>query len=380
MEGPIIKDRIAPDTEAGFKERFEKAKHELVMLSQITSSIMQSLELDQVLYTILTSLTSHEGLGFDRAMLFLVNEENKTLEGKMGIGPHSAEEADKVWQSIDAKKLSLQDLADAYQRFKKDPESKLNTIVKDITIPLREDMGILALTILEGMPFEISTDEAKSQVHDDVKNLLNTDLFVTVPLKTKNRTLGAMLVDNISSRDPITKDSVRILNMFADQTALAIENSRLYEETVRLSRTDWLTGLWNTRYFNETLDKMVEKAADNETCLSILMIDIDNFKEYNDTLGHQEGDKAIKRVAGILDCFSRKSDFVCRYGGEEFCIIMAGADKKNAEIIAARLRSEVDNAFKLDDAIPDNLKLTISLGVASFPIDSAEKDDLVQKA
>ncbi|MGB3241327.1 MAG: sensor domain-containing diguanylate cyclase [Candidatus Omnitrophota bacterium] len=353
---------------------------ELTMLSEITNAIMQSLELDQVLYTILTSLTSDEGLGFDRAMLFLVNEEKQVLEGRMGIGPHSAEEADKYWHSINSKERSLQYLVAAYNRFKKDPESKLNSIVKDISIPLREDMGILALTILEGMPFEIANEEAKSRVNEDVKNLLNADLFATIPLKTKNRTLGAILVDNIASCEPITKDSMRILNMFADQMALAIENSRLYEETVRLSRTDWLTGLWNTRYFNDSLHKILKEAEDKGICLSLLMIDIDNFKVYNDTLGHKEGDKAIKRVSGILDRFSRKSDFACRYGGEEFCIIMENADKNNAQIIAERLRSEVCNSFKFDDSVPENLKLTISVGVGSFPDDGNEKDDLIEKA
>ncbi len=352
-------------------------KNELSILSEITNAIMQSLELDQVLYTILTSLTSNEGLGFDRAMLFLVNEEKQVLEGRMGIGPHSAEEADKFWHS---KERSLNDLVAAYNRFKKDPESKLNSIVKDISIPLKEGMGILALTILEGMPFEINSDEAKSKVNNEIKDLLNADLFVTVPLKTKNRTLGAILVDNISSCDPISKERMRILNMFADQTALAIENSRLYEETVRLSRTDWLTGLWNTRYFNDTLNKILKKTGDNETCLSILMIDIDNFKTYNDAVGHREGDKAIKRVSDILRHFSRKSDFACRYGGEEFCIIMASADKNNAQIIAERLRSEVYNSFKFDDSVPKDLKLTISVGVAAFPDDSEEKDDLIEKA
>jgi diguanylate cyclase (GGDEF)-like protein len=380
MTSPIAKNNTVIAGKNGLLELYNKTKHELVMLSQITNAIMQSLELDQILYTILTALTSHEGLGFDRAMLFLVNEDTHTLEGKMGIGPHSAEEADKVWHTIDTKKLSLNELMGAYDKFKRDPESKLNGAIKDISIPLREDMGILALTILEGMPFEINSEEAKSMVHDDVKNLLNTDLFVVVPLKTKYKTLGAILVDNITSRKPISKNSVHILDMFADQTALAIENSHLYEETVRLSRTDWLTGLWNTRYFYETLDEMINKAGDNDTCLSVLMIDIDNFKLYNDTLGHQEGDNAIKRIAGVLDRFSRKTDFACRYGGEEFCFIMSNINRKNAQMIAERLRTEVYNAFKLDDSIPENLKLTISLGLATFPDDGEEKYDLVKKA
>ena len=367
-------------TKAEIEKLFEKTKNELVMLSEITNAMMQSLELDQVIYTILTALTSHEGLGFDRAMFFLVNNENQTLEGRMAIGPHSAEEADKIWHHLDTWKLPLQNLINAYEKFKKDPESKLNSIVKGITIPLREDMGILALTILEGMPFEINTEEAKSMVSDNIKKLLNMDLFVTVPLKTRDRTLGAILVDNLYSQNPITKDNIRILNMFADHAALAIENSRLYEKTVHLSRTDWLTGLWNTRHFNETLEEQLKIAADAKICLTLLMIDIDDFKVYNDTLGHQKGDRAIKRVADILNRYSRKSDFVCRYGGEEFCIIMLNIEADTARVIAERLRCEVKKDFRHDDSVPDNLKLTVSLGLTVFPYDSTKKDTLIQKS
>jgi diguanylate cyclase (GGDEF)-like protein len=110
------------------------------------------------------------------------------------------------------------------------------------------------------------------------------------------------------------------------------------------------------------------------------MIDIDNFKKYNDTLGHQKGDQAIKKVAHLLDSSSRKSDFVCRYGGEEFCVIMTGIDKSDAKMIAERLREKVEDSFKNDDSTPEELKLTVSLGLATFPYDGSEKKDLIQNA
>ncbi len=376
------KTKICEPKRKGYKTLYEKTKNELVILSEITSAMMQSLEPAQVIYTILTALTSHDGLGFNRAMFFLVDQEKQTLEGKMAIGVHSADEANKIWNQLDDNHLMLPNLIDAYDKFKNDPESKLNNIVKGISIPLCEDTGILALTILEGMPFEINTDEAKAMVNENIKDILNTDNFVTVPLKTRDRTLGVILVDNIFSRAPITKDDIRILNMFADHAALAIENSHLYEETVHLSHTDWLTGLWNTRYFNEVLKETIKKTKEDDSRLTLLMIDIDNFKTYNDTLGHQEGDQAIKNVADILNSSSRKNDFVCRYGGEEFSIIMVNTDKDDALIISERFRSEVENCFKKKSvgarhAVP---LLTISLGMATFPNDAGEKNDMIRKA
>lgn len=382
---PIRKKRRKSDSRitkiAELKRLSDKTKNELIMLSEIINAIMQSLDLNQVIYTILTALTSRDGLGFDRAMFFLVNDQTQTLDGKMAIGPHSAAEADKVWHKIDKEEMTLSNLIRAYEKFKHDPESKLNHIVKGISIPLKEEMGILALTILEGMPFEVKTQKAKSMVNKEIAGLLNTDFFVTIPLKTKNRTLGAILVDNISSREVITKDSVRILTMFADHAALAIENSRLYERTVHLSRTDWLTGLWNARHFYNVLEMDIKRAVKEKESLSLLMIDIDNFKIYNDALGHPKGDEAIKKVAFVLYRFSRKIDFISRYGGEEFCVIMSDTSKDDAKIIAERLRRESENAFKVDETVPEELKLTVSIGLATYPDDSkAIKEDLVRKA
>ncbi|OGW74919.1 MAG: hypothetical protein A2Z72_00090 [Omnitrophica bacterium RBG_13_46_9] len=339
-----------------------------------------TLKLDQIFYMILTGLTSHEGLGFNRAMLFLVNDKENVLEGKMGIGPHSGEEADKIWKGIEQADLSLEDLLNSYDKFKRDSESKLNILVKGIKIPITEDMGILALTILEGMPFEVTTEDAKKKVSPILKNLLSTDFFVTVPLKTKEKTLGAILVDNIFTKKPITKSDIRILTMFANHAGLAIENSRLYEETEYLSKTDWLTKLWNSGELHKTLAKEVEKGRIGDRNLSVLMIDIDNFKPYNDSMGHREGDEAIKRIASILSQKSRREDFVARYGGEEFTIIMPNTSKQIATIISERLRKEIAESFASME-LPQNIyHLTISIGISTFPYDGADKDTLIHKA
>ncbi len=337
-------------------------------------------ELDQIFYMILTALTSREGLGFNRAMLFLVNEHENVLEGKMGIGPHSGEEANKIWRGIEKEKLSLDELLNSYDKFKRDRESKLNTLVKGIKLPLMEDMGILALTILEGMPFEVTTEEAKKKVLPLIQKTLNTDYFVTVPLKAKDKTLGAILVDNIFTKKLIVKTDMRILTMFANHAGLAIENSRLYEETEHLSKTDWLTKLWNSGELHKTLAKELEKSRIADQNLSLLMLDIDNFKPYNDSVGHREGDEAIKKMAFLLSQKSRKDDFVARYGGEEFTIIMPNTTKKIALSIAERLRKEVAEAFAAGSLSKGVPHLTVSIGISSFPYDASDKDNLIHKA
>ena len=169
------------EREKDLKHELERLEWEFNMLYEVSNAMRSTLKLDQIFYIILTALTSHEGLGFNRAILFLVNEAENVLEGVMGIGPYSPEEAGNIWHAVSQSRMSLDDFIAAYDKFKNDPDSKLNTIVKTIKIPLREDMGILALTILEGMPFEIITEEAKTRVDPELKKLLHTDHFVSVP-------------------------------------------------------------------------------------------------------------------------------------------------------------------------------------------------------
>ncbi|MCQ9207181.1 MAG: sensor domain-containing diguanylate cyclase [Omnitrophica bacterium] len=358
----------------------DRIKRELSILYEVSNAMRTTLKLNQIFYMILTALTSHEGLGFNRAMLFLVNEKENVLEGKMGIGPHSGEEADRIWKGIEREKLSLDDLLNSYDKFKKDVESKLNMLVKGIKLPLTEGMGILALTILEGMPFEITNDDAKQKVSHMVKNALNTEHFVTVPLKAKDKTLGAILVDNIFTKKPITKSDLRILTMFANHAGLAIENSRLYEETEYLSKTDWLTKLWNSGELHKRLTKELEKSRLGDQALSILMIDIDNFKPYNDSVGHQMGDEAMRKIASILSRKSRGNDFVARYGGEEFTIVMPNTPKKIAATIAERLKHDVEDAFSAEETTKTAPPLTISIGISTFPYDGSDKVTLIHKA
>lgn len=365
------------DKEHNLRAEYERLNWEFSLLYEISNAMRTTLKLDQVLYIILTALTSHEGLGFNRAMLFLVNEKEGFLEGVMGIGPHTAEEAGKIWHAISQQKMTLDDFISSYDTFKRDPESKLNSIVKGIKIPLREDMGILVLTILEGMAFEITTQEAKKMVDPHIQKTLNTDFFVTVPLKAKDRVLGAILVDNIFNKKPITKSDVNMLTMFANHAGLAIENSRLYEETEYLTNIDWMTKLWNCGKFQKDILLELAKSKLTDTSVSLVMIDVDNFKNYNDTFGHLKGDEALKGIANILQNKSRKFDIVARYGGEEFVIIMPHTPKENAILFAERLRNEVEKLYAEENSLPSDKRLTISSGIATYPEDATTKDELV---
>ena len=350
------------------------------MFYEIGNLMRTTLKLDEVLYIILTCVTSHEGLGFNRAMLFLVNERKRTLMGKMGIGPDTAEQADKVWRKIEAEKTTLKDLIKAYKTFAKRKGMRLDKLIKSIKVPLRESAGILALTVLEGMTFEITTDEVSKKVKDPICALLKTEHFVTVPLKAKDKTIGVILVDNMFTKEPITKDDIRILTMFANQAGLAIENSHLYEKTVSLSHSDSLTNLINHGRFQYLLSRELKNAAKFKKPLSLIMIDIDNFKKFNDSLGHPAGDKSLTSIAKILKKTCRSTDIIARYGGEEFVVVLPETTKESAWGLAERLRQGVEKIDFSEPKAQPHKKLTISLGLASFPEDAKDKETLISKA
>jgi diguanylate cyclase (GGDEF)-like protein len=168
-----------------------------------------------------------------------------------------------------------------------------------------------------------------------------------------------------------------MLIMLANQAGLAIENSVLYEQTLVRSHTDSLTGLWNHGYFQSRLHTELEKTKANNAALSIVMIDIDDFKVYNDTLGHQLGDKILKELAKTIKDYSRNMDYVCRYGGEEFVIIMSQTSKKEAFTIAEKLREIIERQpFPHEEILP-NKRLTVSIGIAAYPEDGTTASSLI---
>jgi diguanylate cyclase (GGDEF)-like protein/PAS domain S-box-containing protein len=153
------------------------------------------------------------------------------------------------------------------------------------------------------------------------------------------------------------------------------EETRLESELRALSTTDGLTGLFNRRHLDSSLAQEVERAKRNPLNLSIMMFDIDHFKKFNDTHGHDQGDRVLKAVADCMRLAVRNIDIPCRYGGEEFLIIMPETDQPGGAILAERLRK------RIEDMVVDGLKVTVSIGVAGIVETGVESaPDLVQAA
>lgn len=147
-----------------------------------------------------------------------------------------------------------------------------------------------------------------------------------------------------------------------------------------LSIVDSLTQLYNRRHFHKLLAREIAISDRYEHPLAVLMIDIDGFQRYNEAHGLPSGDKALKEIAALLRSLSRRVDIVARYGGEEFAVVTPETDKKGALTLATRLREAVENTVFETDTGSRDVKLTISVGIACYPSDAEEGEELIYKA
>jgi diguanylate cyclase (GGDEF)-like protein len=216
----------------------------------------------------------------------------------------------------------------------------------------------------------ISTNSHTDGRHRKCIPAIHPHGHIIVPLKSASGTVGLLNL-YIEPETEISDEMLKLLSSIASQMGVAINNARLYEETKTFSLQDSLTGLANRRFMEIQLDKSLEMAKRYQEALSVIMLDIDFFKDYNDAHGHLEGDKLLIRLAEILRREVRKADYVFRYGGEEFLIILPETDPGMARDAAERLRKAVED---------DGEGVTISLGIASLGVSLGEKRQLLDAA
>ncbi len=203
--------------------------------------------------------------------------------------------------------------------------------------------------------------------------------FLAVPMIHKHKVVGLL---NFSRPEvgAFSAEEVKLLKSVAGQAALAIANARLYQETVELSLTDPLTGVHNRRHLFARLEMEITRAQRFGNELSLVMIDVDHFKHYNDANGHSAGDEVLKAVAATLSTSVRKVDTVARFGGEEFSVVLPQIERAEAEAVAEKLRRAIAKTdFAHGDRQPGG-RVTISVGFATFPTDAADLATLVDAA
>jgi diguanylate cyclase (GGDEF)-like protein len=200
------------------------------------------------------------------------------------------------------------------------------------------------------------------------------DNILCVPLITSDDCIGVINITNKKNGEKFTSDDVDIMNTLAGQAAVTIYNARLYY----LAITDGLTQLHIHRYFQQRLKEEIVRARRFRHPISLIMADVDFFKKFNDTYGHQAGDLVLISVARVIRSAVREVDIAARYGGEEFAVICPETGSDEVAVIAERLRQRVEEVRVPGPGGP--LAVTISLGVATFPRDADGQETLIRAA
>jgi diguanylate cyclase (GGDEF)-like protein len=241
---------------------------------------------------------------------------------------------------------------------------------EDIVKAVKKDCPGTEVIIITGYPSLGSTVEAiRFQVFDYLKKPLDFDKLVRT-------------VDNAIVQHQLSLENERLISQLKQQEeVLRTRIDEVTQELEELSTTDALTGLYNYRYYSEVIFAEVSRSLRYNRPISLAMLDLDHFKFYNDTYGHQEGNKALQLVAGEMLSSVRDVDIVIRYGGEEFAILLPETDKKGARTIVSRVCECVRN---LDLVIKrkgkETLQVTISGGLATCPEDADDAESLTQAA
>jgi diguanylate cyclase (GGDEF)-like protein len=241
---------------------------------------------------------------------------------------------------------------------------------------LRLGEGVAGTVAASGRPVLMS--EAKGEAAPRPPMEPSAPTALGVPLLRGDRFMGVLALYGRTLPDPFEEEDLDTLGSFAAQASVAIENVLLHQEAQRLSITDGLTGVWNRRYLALTLAKEIERAQRFQRPLSLLMVDIDRFKDVNDAYGHLRGDEVLVELSRrMLSRVRGEIDTLARFGGEEFMIVLPETPREGARVVANKLRRAVRGKAFVSDAGPD-VKVTVSIGVAVYPEDGRTVEELIQ--
>ena len=315
----------------------EEELRELRSILGVAQAVVSSLELDEVLENILFSAMAIMEMPAGAVVLYDEKRAEMVLHAHAGLGAELA----------------------ATARWEVRPASLTERI------------------LAEGEPFVVEDTRRSDFVINPRIMTEGVCAVIAVPLKIQNKIVGVLYLDDFVPRC-FPELRLRLLGILASFAAMSIDNARLHETTRQLARTDGLTGLYNYREFQQVFQEELARAGRYRNPLSLIMFDIDDFKQFNDTFGHPSGDKVLIDVARILQDSLRECDVVFRYGGEEFIAILPETGIDAALAAAERARLAVE------EYTPDTLGpiagqgVTVSAGVASYPRDGHGLDTLLQ--
>lgn len=242
---------------------------------------------------------------------------------------------------------------------------------RKMSIKVKFKEGIVGYAAEIGMIFSKDELRIRGEAIDDER------LEIAIPILFANHFIGVIGIGKIKER---TLNKERFLAMIADLAAVAFNNCEYLDVAREDAIRDELTGLYNRRYFSEKAREVMQKSRNYNFPFSVIIFDVDNFKHYNDTNGHIQGDVLLKELSKILKKETRSTNILARYGGEEFIVLLQNTDKNNAMIYAEKARRLVKSyPFQHREKQPSGY-VSLSAGVAEFPFDGTTINEIIKHA
>lgn len=329
-------------------------------------------------------------MAFTASLGFYANYRWKETSAKDELITDMGEKGEKLERQV----RELQAVSDVANMIHStlDPD-RLSALVVE-TLSRVFEMDTCALSIIDkksgqtifsaekGLAVRKTDDETKAEFSTEFDMALGIrdQPFLRCLLLLDEEDVTAMLYTTEDVANRLQPADFQIMTAIATQILVAIENVRLYELTKKYSITDELTQLFNYRFLQQELRREVERSRRYTRPFSFIMIDVDLFKQYNDTYGHIKGDVVLSEIAMLLRRCCREIDKVARYGGEEFAIILAETDSLGAHIVAEKIRETIAAHLFLGKEGRRDANLTVSLGTASFPEHALDEEQLLRAA
>jgi diguanylate cyclase (GGDEF)-like protein/PAS domain S-box-containing protein len=234
--------------------------------------------------------------------------------------------------------------------------------------------------IKSGKPLFVTDEEAQKLIKAGKIEIVGarSKIWVGVPLKTAKGVIGALVVQSYTNPNLYNPKDLEILKFVSGQVAIAIERKRFEEQINQLAHIDVLTKLPNRQLFNDRLNEALKDAHRDKQKLTVMFLDLDRFKDINDSLGHSVGDLLLKSVAKRLKKTLRENDTICRMGGDEFLLLFKKiVNVQDASKIAKKLLEVFQKTFRIDGR---KLSITASIGIAIYPKDGKDIDTLMKNA
>jgi diguanylate cyclase (GGDEF)-like protein len=340
-------------------ERIDEEKNIISVETELTRQLNSSLREKLQRYTALKSLTEILSASFSQ------NEVTSLI-------------ADEAFRIIGKSNVGLLYLVDQEKQ-------KLNLAKRKITPPYQEiihKQGDLFDSWVFRRHAPLLVQDTKKDFRFSLESIQEKDKrnvrsLIAAPLISENKLLGILRLD-CTLPNTYDTDDLRLLDIISSLAAATLRNTQLYRETQRLGITDGLTELFVHRYFQQRFDEEISRALWTKSEFSFMMLDIDDFKTYNDKYGHIAGDIVLKKIARLISSSCNPGDIVARYGGEEFALLLVDTPKQRAAQVAELIRERIEaEKFILRH---QTTEVRISAGVAAFPEDSKIKENLIQKA